>query len=538
MAISYVLAPEPIWTLINLQGTLAGGGKLYTRRSLDIDQDKPVFKDAGGIVAYTNPIIFDLNGAAPGPFYFQFDPATPNETYFLKATDSQDNELWTIRNFAPGAGGGGGNVTTYISLTNYITNNQFIDHIPDTASPINSTNLVIAPSNHKGFTPALINPVVGTYGVVGPDIRFVKNDTSATDQITFPLFPLASAPMGPGDVTPVDYVRYVSTASTTETYKCFQFPITQKVKNLSNQKMTFIIWAAVTATPVNLKVYTRQYYGTSPSATPESNLTRVQQGTLALTTTWTQFFVSFTVPDVSANSLGTLGAQTNDDALYIQLEMPLNASCDVLFAKPSYYLGTLAQDINFDSYDQIDSIDQTARTGDVKPILTNSSPLGWIQLDDSTIGNEGSGATRHNKDTFQLFKTIWDNVFNNTYAPILTSAGAPSTYGATAVDDFLANKRLTLPRSFGRALANAGNGAGLTPRALGEYTGVESYTLLSTNLPNPLTTNAFTNGFGGGGNIGIGSNAAGGGGIIANTGGNVPFSLMQPTSFMNFIIKL
>jgi hypothetical protein len=305
MPSTFILAPEPYWLLINLQGTTAGGGKLYTRRALNPDIDKMVFADAGGNIPLTNPIIFDANGVADTPFYFEYDSALPNEIYFLQATDADDNVLWTIEEFDPtqvggGGGGGGGNITTYIANTNYIVNNQFIDHVADTAIPIGLTNLVIAPSSHKGFTPALLNPVVGVYGVVGPDIRFVKNNTTATDQIKFELFPLASAPMSTSDVTPVEYIRYVSNAVGGETYKCFQFPITQKVKNLSNQVMTFSIWARATTT-VSLELFTRQYYGSAPTATVESLATRVNHGPIALTATWTSYSIALTVPNVAAN---------------------------------------------------------------------------------------------------------------------------------------------------------------------------------------------------------------------------------------------
>ncbi len=537
MAISHLLAPIPKWVLINNEGTVAGGAKLYTYRSLNKIQQKIVYQDAGGTIPWTNPIIFDLNGVQ-GPFYWTVDSADLSDTYYLEAYDSNDNLLWTLDDYFPPGSGGGGNVTTYVPLTNYIANNQFIDHIDDTANPVGVTNLVIAPSNHKGFTPALVNPVVGTFGVVGPDIRFVKNNTAATDQITFPLFPLASAPLT-GDVTPVDYIRYQCTNSPAgETYKAFQFPITQKIKNLSNQSMTFKVWARVTATPVTLTAYVRQYFGSGTAASAE---VRTSVGTLPLTTTWTQFNISLVIPNVAGKSIGTPGLQTDDDALYMQLEMPLGAPCDVLFTKPKLYLGTIDPSLEFEDYDQIDSINQTPRTGDIKTSLLSSAPNGWVAMNDGTIGNVGSGADRANKDTFQLFKTIWDGVFNNTWAPILTSAGAASTYGSSAVADFIANKRLTLPRSLGRALAGAGAGAGLTARVLGERIGDETVSLTTAQLPVHSHP-----GFGGASFVTTGATLAGiaaGGSLTTaartgDEGSGTAHNNMQPTSFFNVFIKL
>lgn len=532
VSISYLLAPIPKWIIINNEGTVAGGAKLYTYRSLNKIQQKIVYQDAGGTIPWTNPIIFDLNGVQ-GPFYWSVNSADLSDTYYLEAYDAQDNLLWTLDDYFPPGSGGGGNVTTYVPLTNYIANNQFIDHIDDTANPVGVTNLVIAPSNHKGFTPALINPVVSTYGVVGPDIRFVKNNTAATDQITFPLFPLASAPLT-GDVTPVDYVRYQCTNSPVgETFKSFQFPITQKVKNLSNQSMTFTIWARVTATPVTLTAYVLQYFGSGTAASAE---VRTSIGTLPLTTTWTSFNLSLVVPDVAGKSIGTPGAQTDDDALYFQLEMPLGAPCDVLFTKPALYLGTIDPDLEFEDYDQINSINSTPRTGDIKTSLISSAPNGWVAMNDGTIGNVGSGATnRANADTFQLYKTIWDGVLD-AWAPVSTGRGA------SAVADFVANKTLTLPRSLGRALAGAGTGTGLTARALGQYAGAETISVAA--MP------AHTHGGFGGSNFW--TDSAGGGvnftnagvfninvaGVTASTGSGAADGNMEPTSFFNVFIKL
>lgn len=533
MAITNLLAPEPFWVIINNEGTVAGGAKMYTRRSQNKVQNKTVFQDPGGTIPWPNPIIFDLNGVQ-GPFYWTVDSADLSETYYIFVNDSEDNLIWDIDDFAPPGSGGGGNVTTFISITNYIANNQFIDHIDNTASPIGLTNLVIAPSNHKGFTPALLNPVVGIFGVVGPDIRFLKNSTVNSDQITFPIFPFGSDPLS-GDVTPVDFVRYQCTTSLPgETFKCFQFPITQKVKNLADQSMTFQVWASVNATPTTLTAYVRQYFGSAPTASADS---RDLIGTMSLTTTWTQFSLNFVVPDVAGKTLGTPGLQTDDDAIYIQLEMPLNTACDIFFTKPTLYLGEIDPSKNFDNYDQIDSINSTPRTGDIRVSLSSSAPNGWVAMDDRSIGNENSLATnRADEDTFQLFKTIWDGVSNpssNTFAPV--SGGL----GASAVADFVANKRLTLPRSLGRALAGAGTGSGLTARVLGEFLGEETHTLTIPEIPaHTHHTTSSAVGLSNENSPNIAKNTPNDSGTSSSTGGGGAHNNMQPTSFMNIFIKL
>lgn len=542
MAITYSLAPIPKWVLINNEGTVAGGAKLYTYRSLNKIQPKTVYQDVGGTIPWTNPIIFDLNGVQ-GPFYWKVDSADLEDTYYLEAYDADDNLLWTLDNYFPSGSGGGGTVTTYVPLQNYITNSQFINHIDDTANPITVTDLIIAPSNHQGFTPAIVNPLVGANGVLGGDIRFVKNNTNATDQITFPLFALASDPLT-GDVTPVDYVRYQCTNTPTgETYKAFQFPITQKVKNLANHDMTFRVWAKVAATPVDINVYVRQYFGSGTAASAE---VRTLVGTITLDTTWTPYNISLVIPDVAGKSLGTPGQQTDDDAVYIQLEMPLDAPCDVWFTKPTLYLGTIDPSVSFDSYDQINAINSTPRCGDIKQSYWTAAflPKGWISMNDGSIGNVGSGATtRANQDTFQLYATLYTTI-TDSWAPVSGGRSGGGTTVAEAITDFIAGKTLTLPRMMSRAAASPGNGAGLTPYALGQFAGAEtsSFALVAANLP-PHThdyVNATVPGF---------SYTFAAGAVLTNTplqqtgagpGTSTPVNVttVSPIACMNFFMKL
>ena len=143
--------------------------------------------------------------------------------------------------------------------------------------------------------------------------------------------------------------------------------------------------------------------------------------------------------------------------------------------------------------------------------------------------NPVRATNRANQDTFQLYKTIWDGV-SDTWAPVSTGRGA------SAVADFVALKTLTLPRSLGRALAGAGNGSGLTARALGEYTGTETHSMISAELPPHTHTysgQGSTSGFGfasGTAHATVGTGAG--------PGSSQAFSIMEPTSFFNVFIKL
>jgi hypothetical protein len=72
-----------------------------------------------------------------------------------------------------------------------------------------------------------------------------------------------------------------------------------------------------------------------------------------------------------------------------------------------------------------------------------TAPTGWVAGDGTTIGNVGSGATRANADTFALFNAWW-GWYTDAQLPILTSAGAGSTRGASAAADWAALKRMTV----------------------------------------------------------------------------------------------
>lgn len=188
-------------------------------------------------------------------------------------------------------------------------------------------------------------------------------------------------------------------------------------------------------------------------------------------------------------------------------------------------------------------------TGDVKLTLKTVADFGWIMCDDSTVGNTGSSAT-HADPTFQpLFELIWNSV-TDAWAPV--SGGR----GASSLADWTANKRIALTKMLGRSLGIAGNGAGLSSRPLGQTVGEETHLLVPTEMPShnhPLTDpgHHHTESFGGtslllGGNVtsvlstsppaNTSTNPTGI--SIAAAGGDGAHNNMQPTSFLNAMIKI
>src|SRR3990167_5228969 len=110
---------------------------------------------------------------------------------------------------------------------------------------------------------------------------------------------------------------------------------------------------------------------------------------------------------------------------------------------------------------------QTFTTGDVKLSIKTVADLGWVLMDDKTIGNAASGATgRANADTVDLFTLLWNNTAD---AQCAVSSGR----GASAAADYAANKTIALPLALGRTLATYGTGSGLTARVLAKTIGSE-----------------------------------------------------------------
>lgn len=116
-------------------------------------------------------------------------------------------------------------------------------------------------------------------------------------------------------------------------------------------------------------------------------------------------------------------------------------------------------------------------TGDLKLTLKAAPDTGWVFLDGKSIGNASSSATAAASAAAEgLFTLLWNNLADSL-APV--SGGR----GANAAADFAANKRLTLPDTRGRALSGAGQGSGLTNRALGTLFGTETHVLQLSEMP-------------------------------------------------------
>lgn len=175
-----------------------------------------------------------------------------------------------------------------------------------------------------------------------------------------------------------------------------------------------------------------------------------------------------------------------------------------------------------------------ASTGDIKATLKTVADVSWVMLNDGTLGSAASGATtRANADAAPLYTVLWNNV-SNSFAPV--SGGR----GANAAADFAANKTIQLTLILGRVLGAAGAGSGLTNHTLGQTFGEETHLLTIPEMPahthqvtavNSSPASAVTGGGGLSSNIptAITSTSTGGGGTHNN---------IQPTTYLNFMVKL
>lgn len=461
----------------------------------------------------------DDNGNDILLFYYPFDEDDENteQLYYVRAFNSDNVPNWTREGF-PFEPEAPPSPTTTPTLKNLIVNNVFWRNVGSVN--ISALNTVLAPSSHEGLT--------------NPDIRYIKDVNDGTDVITFTKFTEAL----PNGVTPEYYCNFHCTAGGTSSSKVIQFPINLHVQTLNSPAVGSVaIWIQNVAgnTENTVEIYLNQFLGTGAVSSSPILITPE----IKALNQWTRYTLpTFVFPDSYGESLSGAG----DDAYYLQVSFPAGVATNINFTQPELYLSTEVADNDFQSYDDINSIISSPRTGDIRTSLNTFSPFGWVSMNDGTIGSASSGAsTRANVDTFQLYSTLWNNV-SNTYAPVSTGRGA------SAYADFVANKTIALTKTLGRVLASVGlpsSGSNVgTTWALGQTTGNELHTLSIAEMPahNHTPSNPAHNfiiDIGGGGNIAV--NAGGNAqdqGSTANTGGGSAFNIQNPITYLNVFIKL
>lgn len=397
--------------------------------------------------------ICDLNGVDTIPFFYPYSELDESvvQPYYITIVNYAQTNTITRQNF-PFLPSGGVNPNAAAPIDNYIINNEFWRNI-GSMSLTNTLQATVCPSQHDGFNL--------------PDVTFVKNVTGGDDTVTFTKFPLSNEPQISGDIQPEYYLNHTcSNTPTGETQKAYYFPISLHVNTLANVEFTATIQGqnvGGTGTGQNvINLYVLQFTGTGTSSP-----TPFLIGSITLTTSWQKYEFTSIFPSTAELTLGNGG----DDALYLLVQMPLNMNCSINFCKPSIYLSSEVPTNNFQTYDQIDAVINSPRTGDVRTSINGFSPYGWVPMNDGVIGLNAMsvvatstlpGYSRANTDTWQLFNLIWslaqpfDSGSNsNPICQMYTNNGSAliaTNYGANAYADFNANKALALTKMFGRVI--------------------------------------------------------------------------------------
>lgn len=396
----------------------------------------------------------DANGNDVIPYFYPWNESIPGEQqFYYVVVENSNEELQFTREGFPPLPPGSSSGTGSNDLENYLINNEFWRNFgsativtPNTPTTINNTTYLyqtLAPSAHDGFSM--------------PDIILLKDIAGATDVLTFQKFPSGMSTLM-NDITPEYYLEWQCTSTQLgQMIKCIQFPLQLHILALEGQQATIVFHAKYNGTFGQIGVNIFQFCGTGSG---NSSFPTTQ--TFVLSNTWTKYTtIPFTLP--SAGGVPVSGA--GDDALYVQFTVPPTSTFDILFAKPQLYLSNSIANNQYDTYDQIDAVINSPRTGDVRASLNSFYPFGWVPANNGSIGSASSNATtRANIDTWPLFNLIWNSFAqfsgtgastSNPIAQMYNSSGSPVGYGpnisspTTAYGDFNSNNAISLTQMLG-----------------------------------------------------------------------------------------
>lgn len=402
--------------------------------------------------------IQDPNGNDTIPFWYPYDEtdSTIKDPYYVTVYSSPNvtppHELQFTRSnfpFNPGTSGG----ATVATNNNLIANNEFwrnigsidVSDLSDNLFKINGLNYyfaTLAPSQHDGFTM--------------PDITFWKNVNDGTDTVTFEQFvDHFTDQIIPYDITPEFYMNVQCTSAGTSSAKYVQIPIQLHVNSLSGvPNCSEVIAAMAVSGNPTITVQLFQYLGSGVTSPVAGTLQ-----TITLTNSWEKYNTTFTFPSAQAVTLGNGG----DDAYYLQIAFQPETTYNINLAKPATYLSDVIPTNDWETYDEINAVISSPRTGNVM-ISMNDYMFGYVPMNDGSIGfNPDTMATykpnaRNNQDTWPLYYLLWNkfkgfsNGTSNVLAQLLDTSGNPVAYGTDAIGDFNSNKSLVLTQTMAKVI--------------------------------------------------------------------------------------
>jgi hypothetical protein len=430
----------------------------------------------GNYIAAPNPLTLsgagtpmDVNGNDIILFYYPYSETDANisQPYFVTVYDEFGTLQFTRFNF-PWINGGESAVATVATLENYVINSRFwrnigtLDtgtiNVPNTSTAMTSGTSWTTQYNTTGnyYHAKLCPDQHDSFSM--PDVNYIKNfNGNATETITFNTFTTTNTPILTGDIGPEYYINFNCSADTSgSTLKVFQFPISLHLATLAAEPFSFTIQGQSISGTATIGIYIYQFCGTGATS-PNP----VQIGTITFGANWTKFTLT---GKTFAGTVGlTLPSANGDDAYYLQIAMPTGSTagiCNLNFTLPSIYLSSTLNDIptnSFATYDQIDSIINSPRTGDIRTSMNQFYYYGWVPLNGGTIGNVASAANpRNNIDAWPLFNLLWNTFspYGATVFPIYTSGtqASATTYGTSALLDWNANKAIALSKMMGQVI--------------------------------------------------------------------------------------
>lgn len=420
------------------------GGFVYYYKDSSRSDLKTVYELSGSpgtysFTALTNPVTLGAggtpvngSGADIRVYYYPYDDNGNIELYYIRVTDSDGNTMSTRQAWPNLSTSTGDSTLSY----NFARNSTFYLW------------------NHNGAEEFLN---VGTGSVSLTDFMFSdwtyeQDDDSQDIDVLHGTF-LAADSSIPDNPPKYLIYRNNNSGSNLGSYNRFRQTY-ESVKTLNGQNVAVSIWVKQTnpSTGQPFSVSFTQDFGAGGSASVET--TALVEATLEYNS-WVKYTGSVPLPSLTGKTIGT------NDKLIINLNMPLNVASTLnistLRVEEGLSISGTSEISNDDIKKQSNSIGLYAAwtTGDVKTTIKTVADIGWLVMDDNTIGSPLSGATHEGFSYFPLFDMIWNNVGTNLYAQIFDNAGLISTYGASSEADWQENKRLSLTKALGRILSGS-----------------------------------------------------------------------------------
>lgn len=440
----YVIAPNLQAYFVDKDDGLslaAGQINTYTDSSRSVRKPLYTITPIGSDFIYTaldNPLILsgvgtivDGNGNDIIPYYDTEDSNGNPQNYYIEVY-SAGGVLQFTRFAWPNVGRGSSSGSAF--GYNFVRNAQFYSW-----------------HNTTSFTNVGLGSLT-TNDYIADDWLYQQDDASQT--ISFSRGSFDNVDLVEGN--PAYYLRYVSSGGASQTINNL-YQAYKSVTTLAGQAISVSLNVR-SSVPTNISVNLIQHFGSGGSADVSTSLI----SNFNLNSSFQKLQgENITIPSIAGKTIGTGG----DDAVYLQIVLPLNIACTIDIVNVQMAIGSIVPSFPIRSNDDqnkatnYDNPNSIFLTGDVKMTLRNSPDPGWLMMNDGTIGNNNSGGpTLHNKGLQYkaLYSLIWNNVHSDQFAPLFDSSGTYiQAYGVSADADWLAGNRLSLTKALGRVFAGA-----------------------------------------------------------------------------------